>query len=213
MTLNELNDKSMEHNEHNDCGVKAVAVATGVSYEEAHAAMKNAGRKNRRTSWVYDHVKPALHELGFEMVKEKFPGKTLVTLERNLKRYARGRKFFITVRGHFVAFDGEQIVDWAQGRRHHVKDVYRVKRFVSDEKPVENTQRDLTNAEDTPTWLRPLPRPKGAPKIGTRVKLTMIDNATVELTVVKYLSVMFIAMEDSGRERVVHVAEDWEAVS
>ncbi len=221
-------DKQLEYNEHNDCGVRAIAVSTGLTYDEAHAALIKAGRKPRGTCWVHDHIKPALHELGFEMIEESFPGKTIVTLERDLKRYARGRRFFITVRSHFVAFDGEQIVDWSQGRRHRVRIVYRIKqvntaksgtetrRFVVAKKPIEHTQGDLKMVDHTQgevfmprePWLRKMLKPKGAPKIGTTVKQTIANNETFTGLVTGYLASQFIIKTATG-ERIIAVGDDW----
>jgi hypothetical protein len=222
MNLEDLEKKRIEFNEHNDCSVKSVAVSCGVSYEKAHAALKEAGRRNRGRCYFNDHCKPAIESLGFEVVEEKFPGKTLVTLEKDLRRYARGRKFFVKVREHFVGFDGEKFVDWAQGRRNRVKGVYRVKRVVTDNRtlvdcePADDwTPEELPRGEypiDTgkvPNWLRNMPRPSGAPKKGTRVVQTLDNNETFEGDVVDFLASQFIIEMDGGRERIVAVGDDW----
>ena len=134
MKFEELQAKTVEHGERNDCAVKATVVLCGVSYAEAHAALENHGRKYRQRAKTFKSHRDAIKSLGFELVEEQFPGKTVVTLERDLKRYARGRKFLIEVRGHSLAFDGEEIVDWSQGRRHRITKVYRVKRVNTPER-------------------------------------------------------------------------------
>lgn len=221
-------DKALEFKEVRDCGVRALAVATGLTYDEAHAALKKTGRKNRKTTYIGKNVEPALSALGFEMVEEKFPGKTLVTLEKDLKRYARGRRFFVHVRKHFVGFDGDKFVDWAKGKRNRVITCYRVKqvntaergtetgRFVSDENPIEETQGEVLDRNVgpidegmVPNWLRGMSRPRGAPKKGTRVVQTIANNETFEGEVVDYLSSAFIIRFDTGRERIVGVGDDW----
>jgi len=213
MNFAELEKKRKEFNEHNDCGVKSVAISCGVSYEKAHAAMKEAGRKNRRTSYFIDHCKPAIESLGFEVIEETFPGKTVVTLERDLKRYARGRRFFVTVDRHFLAFNGEQFVDWAQGRRHRIKKVYRVKRVEQAVlKMVDRTAGEvfeslpILDIESAKPWLKDQPRPRGAPKKGETV-VVHVGNETFEGTVTEYLATQFVV--DAGRDRIVSVGDDW----
>ena len=211
MNYADIKKKRSEFNEHNDCGVIALSVSTGLDYDTAHAAMKKAGRKDRRKCWFGRNVEPAMTDLGFEAVEEKFPGKTLVTLERDLKRYARGRRFFITVRGHFVAFDGEKIVDWAQGKRHRIEKVYRVKPVVViDWRTPEELPRDVgpINEDMVPPWLRKMPKPQGAPKIGTRVVQHIANNEKFEGEVVDYLASQFIIDTGDG-ERIIAVGDDW----
>lgn len=222
MNFKELEAKRAEFKEHNDCSVKSVAVSCGVSYEKAHAALKEAGRKNRGTAYFTDHCKPAIESLGFEVIEETFPGKTVVTLERDLKRYARGRKFFVTVRKHFLAFNGEQFVDWAQGRRHRVKKVYRVKRvdqFAELERvdKIEDFEAldkiDYTQVEARiNSWMREQPRPRGAPKKGTRVVQHIANNESFEGEVVGYLASQFV-IDDGNGERVIAVGDDWKVTS
>lgn len=203
MTFEELHKRSKEKLERGDCTVKAVAVVCGVLYDVAHKAMAEAGRPLRgRSDWEMPHN--AIRSLGFELVEEKFPGKTVVTLERDLQRYARGRKFYIEVRGHVVGFDGEKIVDWTQGRRHRVNKVYRVQ-------PVEAVESRVVIDRPTP-WLADQPRPRGAPKKGARIKLRLPDNHEIELTVTDFMSSQFVAESDAGRARIVHIGDDWVVV-
>ena len=209
MTFEELHQRSKEKKERGDCTVKAVAVVCGVIYDVAHKAMAEAGRPLRgRSDWEMPHN--AIRSLGFELVEENFPGKTLVTLERDLQRYARGRKFYIEVRGHVVGFNGEQVVDWTKGRRHRVIKVYRVK-------PVEGTvtgrmvvKKSSAEEVDRPEpWLADQPRPRGAPKKGARIKLRLPENQEIELTVTDFMAAQFVAESDAGRARIVHIGDDW----
>lgn len=226
MTFDDLQEQSKAMNEKSDCTVKACVVLCGVSYADAHAAMKKLGRRNRSRSPNWESHQTAIKGFGFELIEEKFPGKTVVTLERDLKRYGGGRKYLIEVRGHVLAFDGKQIVDWSAGRRHRVRAVHQVKAVVSDEKPIEQTQGDLKMVDHTqgevlnrnadpidrglvPNWLRGMPRPKGAPKKGVRVVQTIDNNESHEGEVVDYLSSQFIIRFDTGRERIVAVGDDW----
>lgn len=225
MKFAELKAVSKEYNEHNDCAVVAVAVSCDVSYEKAHAAVKEAGRKDRRRCWFNDHCRPAIEALGFEIIEETFPGKTVVTLERDLKRYARGRRFFITVRSHFLAFDGEEIVDWTKGRRNRIAKVYRVKRvntpergtvterMTSNESNFEELERvdrveDYEALDKVESWMRDLPRPQGAPEKGARIVQTIATGETFGGEVVGYLASQFIIDTGNG-ERVIAIGDDW----
>jgi len=227
MAYSEMRGKSFE-GECNDCSVVALSVACDISYKIAHEALKKAGRKNRKGVYPPLLIKAAKF-LGCSLVEEKFPGKTLITIERDIKRYGGGRRYIIFATGHFVGFNGNEIVDWSKGRRIRINAVYRVK-------PIEHTQEKLTMVDHTQgevlskrdglipvtnntmvqpiagNWLRDMPRPKGAPKKGTRIKLKLPDDNEIELTVICYLSSQFIAESDAGRERIVHPGDEWEVV-
>jgi hypothetical protein len=213
---------SGEYKEHNDCSVKALAIACEVPYEVAHETLRKLGRKNK--NGVYMSVcHMAAKELGFELVEEKFPGKTVVTLERDLKRYGGARRYFIHVTRHFLAFDGTQVVDWSKGTRKRVHHCYRVKpintaergtvtgRFEVDKPSTEEVTRSLNPIDITAPWLRDMPRPKGAPKIGERVTQTIANNEQFTGEVTGYLAAQFIIKTGSG-ERVVHPGDEWERI-
>lgn len=54
--------------ETNDCSVRAVAAACGVSYREAHTALAKCGRKRREGCYV-QQIHDAVRMLGFEVVR------------------------------------------------------------------------------------------------------------------------------------------------
>lgn len=60
--------ESKRFNETNDCSVRAVAAATGVSYAEAHAAMTKRGRKHRQGT-SDDQIHNAIRDLGFTVCR------------------------------------------------------------------------------------------------------------------------------------------------
>ena len=125
---------SKKFGERNDCSVKAVALATGTKYAKVHYEYAKQGRKEGRGTHFYQQVK-VLRELGFELelvhvghyvdknVKNKFKAKTVTTLEKELP--SRGI-FLIYTRGHMLCARGGKILDWTQGRRHQLRDIYRV---------------------------------------------------------------------------------------
>jgi len=125
-----LRTRSNELGEGNDCTVKALALVTDSTYDEAHAVMKARGRRKGKGAnmglWL-----PAVNDLGHHhvTVTGHFEGKTVNSLEKELPK---GKKFFVLVNAHLCAFDGNEIVDWTKGRRHRVKQVYHIAKEEKD---------------------------------------------------------------------------------
>jgi hypothetical protein len=111
--------------EHSDCAVKAVAIVCGVPYKVAHQALKDQGRMNRKGTHSYmTHC--AIRSLGKTTIpcNDRFKAKTINTLAKELP--SRG-VFLVSVKGHVLACRGGQILDWTEGRRHRILEIYRVK--------------------------------------------------------------------------------------
>lgn len=53
--------------ERSDCAVVATANVCGISYEEAHAALKRFGRQDRKGTNFEGTTKPAIESLGFKV--------------------------------------------------------------------------------------------------------------------------------------------------
>lgn len=125
-----LVNRANELGEDNDCTVKALAIVTDSSYDEAHATLKARGRKKGKGTNMGQWL-PAVEDLGHHYVKVTghFEGKTVNSIESELPK---GKKFYILVRGHLCAFDGTEVVDWTQGRRHRVTAVYHVAKKKKD---------------------------------------------------------------------------------
>lgn len=124
-----LKEASMRHKENNDCTVKAYAIVTGCSYEDAHWEMMKVGRRNRKglLSDYPDYnnkMIEALRRKGFTVERVKCNSKTVRTLGRNIKSNGR---FLVFVRGHVLAIKDKQVMDWTNGRCHRIKSVWRVK--------------------------------------------------------------------------------------
>ena len=137
--LNPLRVASNRYGETNDCTVLALAAAGNVTYEEAHAALKKHGRKNRKGPKAQTvivngqrHVgchafQEACRELGIGfrvMASEEFDAKTMTTAERD-RKLSNGR-FVAYVRGHVAAIVDGTVVDWTQGRRHRIRSVWQL---------------------------------------------------------------------------------------
>lgn len=108
-----------------DCAVKAVAFSCDISYEEAHAALKAAGRKNNKGT--PNHLtRKVLKQQGFKTEKYEHRAKTVRTLAREL-RFVRGT-FLVWTRGHILCIKDGKVMDWTKGRLHRITSVERVVR-------------------------------------------------------------------------------------
>ena len=108
-------------NETNDCAVKAVAIATRISYERVHAVFKKAGRADGQGVSV-SRIKVALMNLGFKAKKlESWKGKTAKTLD-----LPRGGDYIALTRNHALAVKFGLVKDWTSERRHRVIEVWEI---------------------------------------------------------------------------------------
>jgi hypothetical protein len=125
--------------ETNDCTVRALAAASGASYEEAHAALAKHGRPYRKgptATWIYSHGRryidcPALRKAALDLgcswkVLEptEYKAKTMTTAARD--RHLASGRFICMVRGHVAALVDGEVIDWTAGRRHQIKEVYKL---------------------------------------------------------------------------------------
>lgn len=123
--------------ETNDCTVRALAAASGATYNDAHAALAKHGRPHRKgppAKRVYAHGRyhidcPALRKAALDLgctwkVLEpaEYQAKTMTTATRD-RRLAKGH-FICMVRGHVAAVVNGEVIDWTDGRRHRIKEVY-----------------------------------------------------------------------------------------
>lgn len=104
------------YNEKMYCSVLALAVVADVSFGKAHAALKRAGRKDRRRTPM-PILFTACKELGVDVGVEE--ATTGVTVSKICKRLDKGT-YLIMTRGHIAAMVDGVVHDWTQGRRHRV---------------------------------------------------------------------------------------------
>lgn len=64
--FSQLNAKTWEHGENNDCSVKAVAIVCGVSYDAAKTALAARGRKDGKGAYTQDILAVCRTEFGKE---------------------------------------------------------------------------------------------------------------------------------------------------
>jgi hypothetical protein len=112
-------------NEAADCAVRAIAVCCDISYEEAHKLATKHGRKpGTGTDWSI--IVKTINELGYALIWVNTPCRTIRVLERDLPKTG---SFLISVRGHVLGYHNGQSVDWAAGRCHRIRTVWRILRF------------------------------------------------------------------------------------
>ena len=109
--------------ERGDCAVRALAAVTAEGYDKAHAALKNAGRKNR-TGTYFHQTEKAIKAMGFDCESIPYRAKTVNTIQR--EKALQTGSYLIRMRRHILAMVDGQIVDATQGRNFRVLSVYRV---------------------------------------------------------------------------------------
>lgn len=151
-----INARSDRWRERNDCTVKALAIATGKTYEQAHGAMALRGR-NFRKGVTMSVCFQAARDLGFTE-KEVFcrhfserdhyfaPDKEKAKKYRR-SRWAKGKtiksiKPFLPKRGayliqtstHVLCVRAGEIHDWTNDRRHRIIKVHHITKKESGQK-------------------------------------------------------------------------------
>jgi len=134
-----LVSEAVANNEKNDCAVKALAIAAGVSYEVAHATCAAFGRKERhgiRTS----NVVPALESLGKKAVRvtqrsfiERYPASHQVLRsvtthhpDRFHDVWADGKTYLVFTRGHVLAVVNGVNHDHTRGTARRATEIFEV---------------------------------------------------------------------------------------
>lgn len=127
ITYKTCQDAANAKKERNDCAVKAVAIATEVSYNTVHRVFANIGRRNGRgVSFV--QLKRAIEQFTGSDVKYKtilkpngsrFTGKTIG------QALPKGR-YILIFRGHTAALVDGVIEDWTEDRKTRVLGYFEV---------------------------------------------------------------------------------------
>lgn len=167
-----ISEASNEMGETNDCSVKAVAIVTGVSYEEAHEVLKEKGRVNKRGASP-NIIFSAIDHLGFEVrkysesnIRDKMPkaaaeGLTNLTThhpERFKNAWADVPTLVILTKKHISAFVDGAVHDWAVGKKLFIEGLYSVtpkkdlrklkRRVPIEEKQISAIKADFKKAVD-----------------------------------------------------------------
>lgn len=134
-----LEAESDRLNERADCSVKAVAIVTGISYKEAHAAMKAVGRKDRQGTRNWQ-THDALKALGFKTIEvdtddfiAKYPSphwdlKNVTThhMDRFPKAWRDGKTYLFRCRDHIGAVVNGINHDHTKGRARRIFQIFEV---------------------------------------------------------------------------------------
>ena len=118
-------DASRELNERNDCAVRAITHASGVEYHKIHSMFKSNGRRTRGRT--YSHISDRVMETLKMETKDitravRRYGKTIRTAQQYLTRGT----YIVFTRGHMLCIKGGEVMDWADGRQHRIKQVLEV---------------------------------------------------------------------------------------
>jgi hypothetical protein len=164
ITFQDVKQISDKYGEGNDCTVKAVAIACQIPYEEAHQYLSKLGRRKGRGWYHATHIRgnklvrgyiDNLEKIGIEYVPVDFNSRTVSQLGRE---FCRGN-YIVQVSGHALALVDGKVEDWTAGRKHHVKQVWRI------ENPRVHKVDDVVISPVAPKGFRKL-RHKKAARLG-----------------------------------------------
>jgi hypothetical protein len=115
-------DQSGDMPEHNDCAVRAFAIASCLDYKTAHALFAKHGRKPRRGTFLY---------VTANVVREQFPYSIFARLDSPpmLKDFVHSHPqghYMVWVSGHFLAVCDGVILDWFIKPQRRVKGFWRL---------------------------------------------------------------------------------------
>ena len=149
--------RSNKWNERNDCTVKALAIATGKTYEQAHGALALRGR-NFRKGTTMSTVWKAARDLGFTEKEvfcrhfservHHFPEHKDRAAKYRRSRWAKGKTiksikpylpkrgaYLIETSSHILCVRAGEVHDWTSERRHRIVKVHHITRAgVSDKR-------------------------------------------------------------------------------
>tara|TARA_R100000329_G_C7608605_1_gene215907 strand:+ start:76 stop:579 length:504 start_codon:yes stop_codon:yes gene_type:complete len=150
-----MQNRSQKWRETNDCTVKALAIAAGKTYEQAHGALALRGRNYRKGTAMFN-VFNALRDFGFTE-KEVYRHSAIEKAENpyywdcektqeiakkmRRTRWAKGRTmksiephlpkrgvYIIQTSSHVLCVRAGQIHDWTSQRRHRITHVHHITR-------------------------------------------------------------------------------------
>ncbi len=114
--------------EDHDCGVIALQMTTGKTYDECHQALKGRGRRNR-CGTHQNVLVGAAHDLGFAATRhylKRTDGPKRYTMKTVADALHRDRSYIIYVSGHFAPFIDGEVRDDTANTNARVKWVYEI---------------------------------------------------------------------------------------
>lgn len=150
-----LSAETRRFKETNDCGVKAVAAATGASYSDVHARFAAKGRK-RRSGVINYWIRNVLVDMGYGVgqvptrdttrlmleAMGKTGNKTLTVgqIDKHPEVWQDGRTYLIFTPGHVACVVDGVVHDWTRGRRNRIEAIWLV---CENEDAVQNQLREF----------------------------------------------------------------------
>ena len=120
-------------NEANDCGVRALAATTGISYKLARSALGLQGRKSRNGTYI-NVLWSTLEWMGAKVLWDEHRGGRPPTVTRFLKEPPEGTLIAITRKHGFAVVDGKVKGDWIKkGNRHRVLGYIKITKPINTE--------------------------------------------------------------------------------
>lgn len=133
---------SFAFNEANDCTVRALAIAAGVPYADAHATLQQLGRNNGRGVYFNSIMNEAFKRHGCRLTRVNmldtiatYPGvhsklKSLTTHhpDRFKAQWPAGT-FIMFTSGHVLAIKDGVNHDWTRGRAKRAVSLWRVEKI------------------------------------------------------------------------------------
>ena len=122
----QLEKAAAERGEHNDCAVKALALATGHCYNVAQVALQLEGRKDKCGTYPAQ-TWAATEALGFKTreVWNAWESERGMTVRTVGQQFPKGT-FYVHVAGHILTMRDGEVEDWTRGSRRKVKRVVEV---------------------------------------------------------------------------------------
>ena len=125
MKFSDLQVEAKKLNETRDCGVKALAVVTGISYSEAHAILKRNGRIDRDGT-PNAITRKCLRLLGYKTEVVAVKARTVRTLEREINDPYNTYLVWVSCGRHILGMRNGKVVDWTKNRLHRIHKIERV---------------------------------------------------------------------------------------
>lgn len=121
-SFSELEESRNKYNERNDCTVKALATATGYSYEKCHNFLRQEGRQPKKGF----HCEPAYKKIMNvgPNVHKAYMGKTI----KSLKSWYldKNKVYIIYTTRHVLCYRDGKAQDWTDGRQCRIQSIHEV---------------------------------------------------------------------------------------
>ncbi len=130
-----MDNRMDEMGDKNACGVIAMAITFGITYQQAFDEFEFVGRKKRHgvTSFQIELVASRLaYQMGGTVKSVKHMDKLKVvmgvtpTINNITRILPKSGKYLVITRDHVVACKGGRMHDWSEGRKLQVKQILEV---------------------------------------------------------------------------------------